>query len=847
MSRPMLKQIRDLSVRLSSAREEHEIFDACLDTIQSALGTPRASLLLFDERDVMSFVAWRGLSDEYRRTVRGHTPWSPDSPSARPLFSPDVFEDESLAQYRGLFVSEGIRSLGFFPLVYRNRVLGKFMVYSDTPRTFSDEETAAGEVIAAEVGFGLARLRAEKAAAELTLRLEVLLASAPAIIWETEGRAGKTQQLVYVSEQIEALLGYPLDRWYAEPNFWREVIVNTASFASEGLAIDPEKPVVGQAVMRRADGTHVWTEVRTSVVTDADGNPAGVRGVTVDISERKREEQRRLQLLADAQEAQERAERAEARANFLARFSDQISATLEFNSTLRHAMDLITREVADWCVIDVAEESGARRAIATTARPDGAPPFQFVSEIPPVPLESLSSEPVRIDEMPRDLQRWLESTPGAPGLRLTSLSRAFCVPVISGGRQLGTLLIASGEVKHPFRESDLTFVREIGTRLGNAIFNAQLYRDLTIASRTKDEFLATLSHELRTPLTSIIGWASMMREGLSPEQHDLAIDTIHRSATLQRALVDDILDVSRITRGKLSLNPIPLDFAAIVRSCVNTMHPMAQEKGVRLEPRIRLETAPMKADAERLEQVVTNLLTNAIKFTPRGGTIELDLSRTSEGALIEIRDDGIGIEAEFLPDIFDPFRQADASSTRQHQGLGLGLSLVRSIVEMHQGRVEADSDGAGKGATFRVILPLHQIQIAQETSRSGNRLDQRADTRVLLIEDDLQTRELLATILRHANLDVHCSSNADEAMRALVDFNPHVVLTDVGLPGASGVDLLGRVRKAGCTAPAVALTGYAGCEQEQAILEAGFTRHLLKPVEPEALLNTIAAVVDAHA
>lgn len=690
----MLRQIRELSVRLAAARDESEIFEACLDSLLTLLGVTRASILMFDQQGVMQFVASRGLSPEYRTAVTGHSPWQPDTRNASPIVIGDAADDESLgSEVRSIILGEGIRGLGFFPLIYGDRVIGKFMVYSDEPREFTEYDIAAGEVVAAEVAFGIARLRAEMSASALHERLEVLLASVPVVLWETEGQPGE-ERMVYVSEYIENLLGYPLSEWYERPGFWNTVVVAEADLETERRErFDQGTPGVNQLAMRHADGSLVWAEVRTSVVRDKHGRPAGFRGVTFDVTDTRRKEQERLDLLRTTQESQAKAEEADRRSSFLARFSEAMAKSLEPDVILSSAAEILASEIAAACVIDTDASLGGRRWHSRrTERNDGGSS---------VAVEQRRLEPGELDNalpgrLPAPIQELRDA--GVHG-------SAVQLPVVGSERRLALLSLFLREQEQESRDS---FLRNIASRLGTALLNAQLYRELVAANRAKDDFLATLSHELRTPLTSIIGWASMLEGGLGDDDRELAIRTIRTNATLQRALIDEILDLSRLTRGKLALDLAVVGLESIVRSCADTLQPMAVAKQIRLHTDVPAERVPVNADAERLHQVVTNLIGNAVKFTPEGGSIEVRLTATDDQAELTVTDSGIGIQPDFLPRVFEPFLQGDSSSTRVHSGLGLGLSLVRNLVRMHRGEVTAESEGPGRGATFRVHLPLAQ-------------------------------------------------------------------------------------------------------------------------------------------
>ncbi len=370
------------------------------------------------------------------------------------------------------------------------------------------------------------------------------------------------------------------------------------------------------------------------------------------------------------------------------------------------------------------------------------------------------------------------------------------------------------------------------------------------ANRSKDAFLATLSHELRTPLNAMLGWAQLLRKGrLDEEARRHALDTIERNAKLQAQLVEDILDVSRIVAGTLRLHLHPVDLRAVTEAAVDTVRPAAAEKGLELFLRSAGVSVPVAGDADRLQQVVCNLVSNAIKFTPRGGRIEVEVKRGLH-AIIRVRDNGRGISAAFLPHVFDRFTQADPAITRAHGGLGLGLAIVRHLVELHGGRVRAESAGEGHGATFTVEVPVRSpsadaAQFADDSPTLTDVPPTLDGVKLLIVDDEADTRELLCVALKQYGADVRLAASAAEALAVLQSWLPDVLVSDIGLPGENGYELIRRVRESSAEAralPAVALTAYAGDEDSQRALLAGYQMHIAKPVEPDALVSVVARV-----
>ena len=371
--------------------------------------------------------------------------------------------------------------------------------------------------------------------------------------------------------------------------------------------------------------------------------------------------------------------------------------------------------------------------------------------------------------------------------------------------------------------------------------------------RAKEEFLSTLSHEIRTPLNAVLGWARILltRPDLDRELLERGLTIIERNANAQARLIDDLLDMARIVAGKLRLEVQPVDLLGIVLAAIDVVMPSATAKRIRIRTSLDPKTPRVMGDPDRLQQSVWKLLSNALKFTEAGGTIEVKLEVGEASARIIVRDTGQGISAEFLPLVFDRFRQNDASSARRHGGLGLGLALVREIVELHGGSVSASSDGEGHGSTFTIELPTEMSLQPRGAHANVSRLESApslAGVRVLVVEDESDARELVVTALEQRGAEVlpfSCSADAvDGVSRSAAGTLPHVVVSDIGMPGEDGYELIRRIRslppERGGRIPAIAVTGYAARDDVARALAAGYQLHVSKPIDPRSLVVVIA-------
>jgi PAS domain S-box-containing protein len=599
------------------------------------------------------------------------------------------------------------------------------------------------------------------------------------------------------------------------------------------------------------DGACRWISGRGRVFHDDDGVAVRMVGLGSDITARKQAEEqlREEKLISDT----------------LNRIGSTLAAELDRENVVQAVTDAATvlcgaRFGAFFDV--VVDDRGEALTLYTLT---GVPKDAFAGF--PMPRNTDLFGPtfrgegvIRIDDVVRD-PRYGRNAPyhGMPDGHLPVRSY-LAVPVTSrSGEVLGGLFFGHPEPGR-FTERDERIVAGIAGQAAIALDNARLYEAertareaAESANSAKDEFLSVLSHELRTPLTPIIGFTEMLRRKKQVSEATLsrALETIDRSAKAQSRLVADLLDVSRIITGKLTLDLQELELGPVVEAAVDAVRPDAQTKKLTIRTAIEAPGVLVIGDADRLQQVVWNLLSNAAKFTPPGGRVDVRVARDGDRATITVADTGCGITPGFLPHVFERFRQADGSSTRAHGGLGLGLAIVRHLVEMHGGQASATSAGEGRGATFVVRLPLSErpllpVQGLDEGAGSAGGANPAllAGVRILVVEDDKDTRELLQIALTQDGAAVTAVASSAEALGALDISLPDIMLCDIGMPGEDGYSFISRVRARpaalGGRIPAVALTAYAGRDDRQRALRAGFQRHMAKPVDTDAVVATLA-------
>jgi signal transduction histidine kinase/CheY-like chemotaxis protein len=558
------------------------------------------------------------------------------------------------------------------------------------------------------------------------------------------------------------------------------------------------------------------------------------------------------ELHAEQQALRQQALRAGERSSFLAEISARLNS-LDYETNLQRVAKLAVPTLADWCVVDLLDEGGTLSRLAV-AHIDPAK-VEFAREMhrrypPPTDGQGGLARVLRTgraelfaeisDELlvaeardPEHLQL----------LRDVGLRSAMLVPLSAGDEVFGVLTFASASSTRRYDEDDLAFAADLARRASFAIENARLYRQAQEANRFKDEFLAALSHELRTPLNAIIGWANLLRTTPS-DQLQRGLEVIERNARVQSKLIDDLLDASRIASGKMTLDLADTDLCQALDASVAAITPAAAAKQIRVDVVMPRRQCIVRGDIARLQQVLWNILSNAVKFTPSGGRVRAEVVLSPRAGVVRITDSGVGIAPEFLPFIFDRFRQADASTTRTHPGLGLGLTLARQLTEMQGGRISASSDGVGTGAAFTVEFPLvESSRLTTPTSRPEGNVNVFAGRRILVVDDDPDSLEFLKRFLSKQRAEVATASSAAEGLLVLQRTRPDLLISDLAMPDHDGHWLVEQVRRLapneGGTIPAIALSAFASAAARERALAAGFTAHLGKPLNPDELRSLL--------
>jgi PAS domain S-box-containing protein len=735
------------------------------------------------------------------------------------------------------------------PVVTRDgNVLGGLFFGHEDEGVFSDAEERIAEALAAQAAVAIdnARLyrtlredRARSAASELRYRALVLTTPTRQAVSAANADGNRQED----SPSWRELTGQSLEEMRGRG--WLNAI---SPSDRERVAAAWENAIASRATfdaqyrLRLADGSYRWFASRAVPVYDAEGNVSEWVSTTTDIHDAK--------VSDDAR-------------RFLAKATELFSSSLNYEDTLKTLTSLAVPEMADWCTVDIVDELHPPHRRLAVAHVDPAKTeyaWELYRKFPPDPESDQVAAVMRsgkaqlVSTIPAGMfEALVKDEEQLRIVRELGLFSWMIVPLRSRGRVLGAVSFVSSDSQRRFTEVDLRQAEEFARRAAVAIDNAMLYRDAQDANRAKDEFLATLSHELRTPMTSILGWARLMRMGLPADEAVDAVEAIEKSALVQAQLIDDILDVSRIISGKLRVDPEPVDLRMIAEAALTTVHPAAHAKNIEILTSFPPAVPTVAGDEGRLQQVIWNLLSNAIKFTPRGGTVTLRITVAGSLLRLTVQDTGEGISPEFLPHVFEAFRQQDSSTTRVHGGIGLGLAIVRYIVELHGGRTTVESAGSGKGSTFTVDLPVLESaahpapQRKESTSRNVTppalSLPSLAGIKILTIDDQAYTRDIVAAILRRCGAEVITASSVREGLGSLAQSVPEVIVCDIAMPQEDGYAFIRELRASDdpniASLPVIALTAFGRAEDQESALASGFDDYLKKPVEPADLANAV--------
>ncbi len=762
-------------------------------------------------------------------------PWTISS-SSTPAF--DSARTQSWVPYT---LSAGILISLLFFAVTRSQIRARAKAEQ------SEEEVRASEAKARQILHE--RERAEAAVIESEERYRELVENANDVVFSLDLAGNVTS----INRAVESLTGYSQTEFLQMnmADFLTPNSVKTAQTMTQRKLAGEERTSYEVDVVAK-DG-HTFTLEISSRLAISDGKPTGIQGVARDITTRRLAEEA-------LREADQRA---------LSEYERLLEKVAKLAQTLGTARDLpvIFAGLKEFALLSVPCNGlfvslyDPMRNVRTACYGWADGEDLDTSEFPPMPVTATgpNSRAVRTNQVVIT-NDYMAETRGHPavlvgpdnGLRPQS---SLSAPMAVMGRIIGTIEVQSYEPA-AYREEHVTAMRLAANLAAVAIENVGLLERESTArasaeesNRLKDEFLATVSHELRTPLTAILGWARMLESGaIESDMARRAVETITRNAKAQAQIIEDILDVSRIITGKLALDLRPVQLESLLEAAVNVVRPTAEAKGINVEVDLGGEPVSVSGDQDRLQQVFWNLFSNAVKFTPAGGKVSVKLRRSVAEAEIAVTDTGQGISKTFLPFVFDRFRQADSTSTRQHGGLGLGLAIARHLVEIHGGKVEASSDGDGKGSCFTVRLPLAGVIAmpvdeppAEPEIKEALKL-QLSGIDVLMVDDDDDTLELLKAALTQRGANVTAVSSADECLEAIKAFRPHVLISDIAMPDQDGYELIQKVIGLDLQPriPSIAITAYAQDQDRERALAAGYNHYLAKPVELGEFISTVA-------
>lgn len=789
-------------------------------------------------------IAHHGLSDGYVREVLAASP-VPKSLAEGPVSIADVEKADFLSMRVPHYRQEGIRALLIIPLHLHGALGGTLVCYFKRARTLTADDLATAATLGDLISVAITTTELQER--QNTLLRELRRSEQRYRTLALAGQAAQTVEVIDPGGKVIEhngvwieLTGQTAEEM--EERGWLDVVHpdDVDRVRNEWLrACDSGKVFESEFRLRLKDGSYKWVSSKAVPLFGEDDVIDEWIGTTVDIDQRRSTEEH---------------------LRFMARANEELSSSLDYRAVLSRLARLAVPALADWCAVDMVDETKPgelqRLAVAHVDPAKIELAYELRRRYPPqgetdtVRRSIATGISEMMTEIPEALVR--ERSVNADHARLIldlGLVSFMVVPLRSRAETFGAITFASSESGRRFTQTDLRHAEEFAHRAAVAIDNARLYAASQAASRAKDDFLATLSHELRTPMTAVLGWARLLADNLDADTHRTAVDAIQRGALLQAELIDDALDVSRIISGKMKLQPKPVALGQLTDAACETIGPAAEAKNVALTCEPGDPTLLVLGDPNRLQQVIWNVVSNAIKFTPAGGRVDIRVFADGAHAVVEVADSGKGIEPQFLPHVFEPFRQEENVTTRVHGGLGLGLAIVKYLTELHGGQVQVDSRGAGTGTTVRLEFPRYEDAgsapaepVREPIAGVFPSLD---GLSILYVDDNADARTLVRTILHRAGASVTLAASAAEGRQSLDEGAVDLLISDVAMPGEDGISLIRSIRAGAAktaSLPALALTAFARPEDRANLIAAGFDDYVRKPLEPLELVEKVRAL-----
>lgn len=835
-------RLHALSTRLLTAVDLHEALD---DVLREAVLASRADMgnvqLYNDQSHALEIVVQTGFREdflEYFRTVH----FDEGSACAQAMGSgeriviEDVELDPSYEPHRPIAAAAGYRGVQSTPLKNsKGNVIGMLSTHFSQPHRPSEHAERLLDLYARHAADLIERHGFEDALRQSEGQFRQLADAMPQIVWT----ARPDGAIDYMNRKWHEFTG--LSEALGNEGWQQITHPDEAQTASEKWAssvISGDRFEMEMRLLDRKEKVYRWHLIRTVAVQDASGRVARWFGTSTDIHEQKR---------------------AEESARYLAEASAALASVVDYRSTLEKIVNLAVPYFADWSAVDVSNEDGTLQRLAVAHQDADKVRFahELMQQYPP-DLQSpggavavlRTGKPEIVSEITDDmLVRGARDERHLDLIRSLGLKSYICVPLVVSGKSLGVLTFATSESGRIYTDADLVLAKDLSQRAAIAIENTRLYGELKEADRRKDEFLATLAHELRNPLAPIRNSLQILKmPRVDAETVERSREMMERQVHHLVRLVDDLLDVSRVMRGKIELRRERIELATVIARAVETIQPILEVQGHELSVRLSTDSLPIDADPVRIVQVIGNLLTNAAKYTESNGHIWLTSEREGGMAVLKIRDSGIGIAEAMLTRIFELFVQVDNASTKTQGGLGIGLTLVKNLVEMHYGTVEAQSKGLGQGSEFVVRLPISEngLESVHDSERENDAHQRSSPSghRLLVVDDNQDAANSLGMLLRLQGHEVQVAYSGVAALEMSKSYSPDMVFLDIGMPGMDGYEVARRLRQQPGMEGVVlaALTGWGQQEDRRRTAEAGFDHHLVKPPEPKVVERLLAAL-----